>query len=154
MDRVLLRNGARYHSHSIGWLVGWVVLRLGRWIRILVSNEPTLAFTSVATRTIPIVFANVTLEDLARHYDNVTGIIAIEPVVAEKWVSALKDLVPRIERMGFLCASPSLPKVFLQRVEETTASRGVKLVPMVALGGQRSTRRSRSLPPSRMAVWW
>jgi putative tryptophan/tyrosine transport system substrate-binding protein len=51
---------------------------------ILVSNEPTLAFTSVATRTIPIVFANVTLGGLARHYDNVTGIIAIEPEVAEK----------------------------------------------------------------------
>jgi putative tryptophan/tyrosine transport system substrate-binding protein len=51
---------------------------------VLVSNEPTLAFTSVATRTIPIVFANVTFAGLARHYDNVTGIIAIEPQVAEK----------------------------------------------------------------------
>jgi hypothetical protein len=67
---------------------------------ILVSNDPTLAFTSVATRTITIVFANVTYAGLARHYDNVTGIIAIELRVAEKWVSVLKDLVPGIERLG------------------------------------------------------
>jgi putative tryptophan/tyrosine transport system substrate-binding protein len=99
---------------------------------ILVSNEPTLAFTSVATRAIPIVFANVTLGGLARHYNNVTGIIAIEPEVAEKWVSVLKDFVPGIERLGFLYGSASAPKEFLQRVEEATASRGLKLVPMVA----------------------
>ena len=35
---------------------------------ILVTNEPTLSFTSVATSTIPIVFANVTYAGLARHY--------------------------------------------------------------------------------------
>jgi hypothetical protein len=61
---------------------------------ILVTNEPTLSFTSVATSTIPIVFANVTYAFLARHYDNVTGVIAIEPQVAEKWASVLKDLAP------------------------------------------------------------
>src|SRR6516225_375959 len=57
---------------------------------ILVTNEPTLSFTSVATSTIPIVFANVTNTILARHYDKVTGIIVIEPQVAETWVSVLK----------------------------------------------------------------
>jgi putative tryptophan/tyrosine transport system substrate-binding protein len=71
---------------------------------ILVSNEPTLTFTWSATRTIPIVFANVTNPSLERHYDNVTGIIAVEPQVAEKWVSVLKELVPGIKRVGFLNA--------------------------------------------------
>ena len=51
---------------------------------ILVTNPPTLSFTSVATRTIPIVFANVTSASLERHYDNVTGIIAVEPQVGRK----------------------------------------------------------------------
>ena len=97
---------------------------------ILVTNEPTLSFTSVATSTIPIVFANVTNTILARHYDNVTGIIAIEPQVAETWVSVLKDLVPGIERVGFLHAPPSAPKEFLQSVEAAAASHGLKLVPV------------------------
>jgi putative ABC transport system substrate-binding protein len=97
---------------------------------ILVSNEPTLSFTSVATRTIPIVFANVTFAGLGRHHDNVTGIIAIEPQVAEKWVSVLKDLVPGIERVGFLHAPPSAPKAFLQHVEAAAASHGLKLIPV------------------------
>src|SRR6516162_613754 len=101
---------------------------------ILVTNEPTLSFTSVATSTIPIVFANVTNALLARHYNNVTGIIAIEPQVAEKWVSVLKDLVPGIERVGFLHALPSAPKDFLQSVEAAAASHGLKLIPMAASG--------------------
>jgi hypothetical protein len=93
-----------------------------------------LSFTSVATSTIPIVFANVTNAILARHYNNVTGIIAIEPQVAEKWVSILKDLVPGIERVGFLHALPSAPKEFLQSVEAAATSHGLKLVPTVASG--------------------
>jgi putative tryptophan/tyrosine transport system substrate-binding protein len=97
---------------------------------ILVSNEPTLAFTSVAVRTIPIVFANVTFAGLARHYDNVTGIVAIEPQVAEKWVSVLKDLVPGIERVGFLHAPPSAPKDFLQATEAAAAVHGLKFAPV------------------------
>jgi putative tryptophan/tyrosine transport system substrate-binding protein len=95
---------------------------------ILVTNEPTLSFTSVATSTIPIVFVNVTYAGLARHYDNVTGIIAIEPQVAEKWVLVLKDLVPGIERVGFFHAPPSAPEEFLRSVEAAAASHGLKIV--------------------------
>jgi len=40
-------------------------------VAILVANPPTLAFTSTATRTIPVVFANVTSTGLERHYDNI-----------------------------------------------------------------------------------
>jgi putative tryptophan/tyrosine transport system substrate-binding protein len=97
--------------------------------RDLVSNEPTLAFTSVETRTTPIVFANVTYAGIGRHHDNVTGIIAIEPQVAEKWVSVLKDLVPGIERVGFLHAPPSAPKDFLQATE-AAAAHGLKPAPV------------------------
>jgi putative ABC transport system substrate-binding protein len=74
---------------------------------------------------------HVTFAGLGRHYDNVTGIIAVEPQVAEKWVSVLKDLVPGIERVGFLHAPPSAPKDFLQRVDAAAASHGLKLVPVV-----------------------
>jgi putative ABC transport system substrate-binding protein len=101
---------------------------------ILVTNPPTLAFTSTATRTIPIVFANVTSGSLERHYGNVTGIIAVEPQVAEKWVSMLKELVPRIERVGFLNAPTSTPKEFFQHIEAAAASHGLKLVPTTASG--------------------
>jgi putative ABC transport system substrate-binding protein len=98
---------------------------------ILVTNPPTLAFTSTATRTIPIVFANVTSANLERHYGNVTGITAIEPPVAKKWVSVLKELVPGIERVGFLNSPTSTPKEFFQHIEAAAASHGLKLVPVV-----------------------
>jgi len=101
---------------------------------ILVSNEPTLAVTSSATRTIPIVFANVTSPRLERHYDNVTGIIAIEPQVAKKWVSVLKALVPGIERVGFLNEPISTPKEFYPHIQAAAASHGLKLVSAAASG--------------------
>jgi len=101
---------------------------------ILVTNPPTLAFASTATRTIPIIFANVTSASLERHHDNVTGIIAVEPQVAEKWVSVLKELVPRIEGVGFLNARTSTPKDFFQHIEAATVSHGLKLVPTDAFG--------------------
>jgi len=97
---------------------------------ILVTNPPTLAFTATRTRTIPIVFANVTSASLERHHDNITGIIAVEPQVAEKWVSVLKELVPSIERVGFLNAPASTPKEFFQHIEAAAASHGLKLVPV------------------------
>jgi hypothetical protein len=65
--------------------------------------------------TIPIVFASVTYAGLARHYDNVTGVIAIEPRVAES--------------VGFLHPPPAAPKDFFQLVEAAAASHGLKLVP-------------------------
>jgi putative ABC transport system substrate-binding protein len=102
---------------------------------ILVSNTPTLAFTASATRTIPIVFANVSSANLERQHDNVTGVIAVEPQVAEKWVSVLKDLVPAIERVGFLNAPTSTPKEFVQRVETAAGLHGLKFVPMPLSGG-------------------
>jgi putative tryptophan/tyrosine transport system substrate-binding protein len=101
---------------------------------ILVTNPPTLAFTSTTTRTIPIVFVNVTSKSLERHYGNVTGIIAVEPQAAEKWASVLKEFVPRIERIGFLNAPTSTPNEFFQHIEAAAASHGLKLVPMVASG--------------------
>jgi putative tryptophan/tyrosine transport system substrate-binding protein len=106
---------------------------------ILVSNEPTLAFTSSATRTIPIVFANVTNPRLERHYDNVTGIIAVEPQVAEKWVSVLKELVPGIDRVGFLNVPTSTRKEFFAHIDAAAASHGLKLVPTAASGPRLDT---------------
>jgi putative tryptophan/tyrosine transport system substrate-binding protein len=94
---------------------------------ILVTSPPTLASASTATRTIPIVFANVTSANLERHYDNVTGVIAVEPQVAEKWVSVLKELVPTIERVAL---PASTPKEFFQQIEAAADSHGLKLVRM------------------------
>ena len=56
---------------------------------LLASNSPTLAFLGSATRTIPIVFANVS-GVLARHSGNITGVLPVEPQITEKWVSVLR----------------------------------------------------------------
>jgi putative tryptophan/tyrosine transport system substrate-binding protein len=104
---------------------------------ILVTNPPTLAFASIATRTIPIVFTNVTSANLERHYGNVTGTSALEPQVAEEWISVLKEFAPGIEHVGFLNVPTSTPKEFFQHVEATATWRGLKLVPaaLPLLGG-------------------
>jgi hypothetical protein len=39
------------------------------------------------------------------------------------------DLVPGVERVGFLQAPPAAPKDFLELVEAAPASQGLKLVP-------------------------
>ena len=79
---------------------------------ILVTNEPTLSFTSVASSTIPIVFANVTNALLARHYNNVTGIIAIEPQVAENGFRCSKTSCLGLNASAFCMRYPALPKIF------------------------------------------
>jgi hypothetical protein len=59
---------------------------------ILVTNEPTLSFTSVATSTIPIVFANVT-----------NAILALITITSQ----ALSPSTPRWPKNGFQCSKTS-----------------------------------------------
>jgi putative ABC transport system substrate-binding protein len=75
-----------------------------------------MAFTSAAvpplrrvTRTVPIVFAVVTdpvgagfVESLGRPGANVTGFTAFEFALSGKWLELLKEIAPRIVRVGVL----------------------------------------------------
>jgi len=98
---------------------------------LLASNSPTLAFLRTATTTIPIVFVNV-LGVLARQSDNNTGVLPVEPQIARKWVLFLKELMPDIERLAFVCAQYNIAGEFARGVETTADQYGLKVVPIAA----------------------
>jgi putative ABC transport system substrate-binding protein len=98
---------------------------------LLASNSPTLAFLGTATRTIPIVFANVS-GVLARQSGNITGVLPVEPQITEKWVSVIKELVPDIKRLAFVCAQYNISGEFVRGVEIAADRYGLKVVPIAA----------------------
>jgi putative ABC transport system substrate-binding protein len=62
-----------------------------------------------ATQTVPMVFVQVVdpvvggvVSNLARPEANVTGFMLYEPSLAGKWLSLLKDMVPRLSRVALL----------------------------------------------------
>jgi putative ABC transport system substrate-binding protein len=62
-----------------------------------------------ASRTIPIVFTNVAdpvgnglVPSLARPGGNVTGFAAYEDSIAGKWLELLKEIAPRVTRVGYV----------------------------------------------------
>src|SRR5262245_24143778 len=74
---------------------------------ILSAITPTSAALLQQTRTIPIIFANVTdpigsgfMATLSRPGGNVTGFITIEPTIAGKWLELLKEIAPGVARVA------------------------------------------------------
>jgi putative ABC transport system substrate-binding protein len=77
---------------------------------------PATAAVVQATKTIPIVFANVAdpvslgfVASYARPGGNVTGFSAFEPSIGSKWVEILRDLDPRIQRITLLFNPDTAP---------------------------------------------
>jgi putative ABC transport system substrate-binding protein len=76
---------------------------------ILTQNTPITAAVLQQTRTIPIIFANVSdpvgsgfVAGLPRPGGNVTGLIDIDASMAGKWLGLLKEVAPRVARIAFL----------------------------------------------------
>jgi putative ABC transport system substrate-binding protein len=76
---------------------------------ILAGGSPAVAASRQATRTLPIVFANVTdpvgsgfVASLARPGGNVTGFMNIEFGLSGKWLELLKQIAPRVTRVAVL----------------------------------------------------
>ena len=72
---------------------------------ILASSSSSVAALQLATRTVPIVFVNVTdpvaggfVESLARPGGNATGFASIEYGMSGKWLELLKQIAPRVTR--------------------------------------------------------
>jgi putative ABC transport system substrate-binding protein len=83
---------------------------------ILSSSTPTMQALRDATRTIPIVFvalsdpvASGIVSNLARPEANITGFMLYEYSLAGKWLSLLKDMVPRLARVALLFNPDTAP---------------------------------------------
>jgi putative ABC transport system substrate-binding protein len=101
----------------------------------LVDMQPDLIFTSATpglravwqeTRTIPIVFVDVTdpvgqgfVESLARPGGNVTGFTNFDPMIGSKWLEVLREISPGTTRIAILFNPITLPhyNLFLRSVE-------------------------------------
>jgi putative ABC transport system substrate-binding protein len=76
---------------------------------ILSPHTPTTAALLRQTRTIPIVFTNITdpvgsgfVASFPRPGGNVTGFVNMEPTMASKWLELLKEVAPRVNRATIL----------------------------------------------------
>jgi putative ABC transport system substrate-binding protein len=80
------------------------------------TNTPTTAILLQQTRTIPIVFVQVTdpvgsgfVASIPRPGGNATGFSTMEPTIAGKWLELLKEMVPGVARVAFLFHPPTTP---------------------------------------------
>jgi putative tryptophan/tyrosine transport system substrate-binding protein len=88
-----------------------------------------------ATRTIPIVFANVPdpvangfVTNLARPGGNITGFANYEPTIAVKWLELLKQIAPDVARVAFIY-DPTNPTgvAYLREIEAAASSFGAQM---------------------------
>src|SRR5262249_6303184 len=124
----------------------------------LVDLQPDVLFTTSTpstralqqlTRTIPIVFVNVTepvgqgfVEGLAHPGGNLTGTANFEFAIAGKWLGVLKELAPSLVQASFLfnpATAPS-PEVFFRVLESLAPSVGVEMK-SAPVGSSRETER-------------
>ena len=104
---------------------------------ILTQNTPTTAAMLQQTRTIPIIFANVSdpvgsgfVASFARPGGNATGFIVLESTMAGKWLELLKEIAPRVNRVAFLFNPATAPyaEVYLSPFKAAAASFAVQAI--------------------------
>lgn len=108
---------------------------------IFASTTPALAVLQPATRTVPIVFAQVAdpvsagfVASMAQPGGNVTGFTNIEYGIGAKWLELLKEIAPRVTRVGVI-RDPAVTASIGQfgAIQSVARSFGVELI---ALGGR------------------
>jgi putative tryptophan/tyrosine transport system substrate-binding protein len=102
---------------------------------IATSSSLETAGVLAVTRTIPVVFATATdpvgsgfAESLARPGGNVTGFTNSDASMGGKWVQFLKEMDPRISRIGILFNPKALPRggrYFTEPIEQAAPGLGV-----------------------------
>jgi putative ABC transport system substrate-binding protein len=102
---------------------------------ISTSSSLETAGVLAVTKTIPIVFATAAdpvgsgfVESLARPGGNATGFTNSDPAMGGKWVQFLKEIDPRVMRIGVLLNPKSLPRdgrYFTEPVEQAARVQGL-----------------------------
>jgi putative ABC transport system substrate-binding protein len=104
---------------------------------ILAHTTPVTASLRQETRTIPIVFVNVSdpvgsgfVINLARPGGNLTGVLQHEAGIAGKWLALLKEIAPHITRAALLAGPKTTAYDYFVRAAEAAApSLAIELVP-------------------------
>jgi putative ABC transport system substrate-binding protein len=143
---------------ALGWAVGrnvridyrWGVGQVDRYATmaeelvalapdvILANGTATVSALKKATRTLPIVFANMTdpvgsglVASLAKPGGNATGFIATEFGFGGKWLELLKEIAPRMTRAVVLRDAAIASQVgMLGGLQSVAPSLGVELRPL------------------------
>jgi putative ABC transport system substrate-binding protein len=100
---------------------------------ILTSATPSVQALQQATRTVPIVFANVgdpvgmgLVASLARPGGNITGFTPLEFGFGAKWLELLKEIAPRVTRVAVL-RDLTIGPAQLSAIQAVAPSFGVEL---------------------------
>jgi putative ABC transport system substrate-binding protein len=110
---------------------------------IVVSGLTALAELHRLTRTIPVVFTQVSdpvgsgfVTSLARPGGNISGFQNFEPTIGGKWLGVLKEAAPNMRRAAVLFGSDSVATVAMLRAAEAVApSLGVQVTAVDVQGG-------------------
>jgi putative ABC transport system substrate-binding protein len=105
---------------------------------ILTTGTPPTTALQRETRTIPIVFVNVSdpvasgiVERLDRPSENVTGFANFEATLGGKWVELLSEIAPGLKRAAIMFNPDTAPvSVYMPSLE--TAARSLKVLPIPA----------------------
>ena len=105
---------------------------------IVASTTPVTAAFQRETRTIPIVFVNVSdpvakgiVAALNQPGGNITGFGYLEPSLGGKWLELLSGIAPGLKRVAIMFNPDTAPvSAFMPSFE--TAARSLKVVPIVA----------------------
>jgi putative ABC transport system substrate-binding protein len=136
-------NEGRNLKINIWWGAGDLT-RLRGYAAELVSTSPDVAFADStpaisalqqASRTIPIVFVGGSnpvgsgfVASLARPEGNITGFISFEPTIGGKWLGTLKEIAPRVTRVGLIYNPQTHTGQYFQSIEIAAQSLSVELV--------------------------
>jgi putative tryptophan/tyrosine transport system substrate-binding protein len=103
---------------------------------ILAAATPSVQALQRATRTVPIVFANVAdpvgagfVDTLARPGANATGFTPFEYGLSGKWLELLKEIAPRVTRVAVL-RDLNIGLGQLGAIQSVAPSLGVELTPI------------------------
>jgi ABC-type uncharacterized transport system substrate-binding protein len=110
---------------------------------IIAGNTSALAAIRAETRSIPVVFAQVSdpvrngfVKSLAHPGGNITGFALFEDAAAVKWIELLKQLAPKVTRVAFVYdpANPSWTG-FLQSIESAGKALGIEVTKVAVQNG-------------------